>query len=126
LAASEFLAAHPRVKKVHYPGLSTHPQHGLARRQMKDFGTVVSLDLDGGLSEGARFAESLELFSITPSVGSTESLVMPPQLLGGRDYTPAQRVASAVGPGTVRLSIGLEDPSDVRADLEQALAQAFA
>jgi O-acetylhomoserine (thiol)-lyase len=86
----------------------------------------VSLDLDGGLSEGARFAESLELFSITPSVGSTESLVMPPQLLGGRDYTPAQRVASAVGPGTVRLSIGLEDPSDVRADLEQALAQAFA
>jgi cystathionine beta-lyase/cystathionine gamma-synthase len=125
LAASEFLAAHPRVKKVHYPGLSTHPQHGLARRQMKDFGTVVSLDLDGGLSEGARFAESLELFSITPSVGSTESLVMPPQLLGGRDYTPAQRVASAVGPGTVRLSIGLEDPPDVRADLEQALAQAF-
>jgi cystathionine beta-lyase/cystathionine gamma-synthase len=125
LAAAEFLAAHPKVKKVHYPGLSTHPQHELAKRQMKDFGTVVSIDLDGGLREGARFADALQLFSITPSVGSTESLVMPPQLLGGRDYTPAQRDASAVGPGTVRLSIGLEDVPDVCADLEQALAQAF-
>jgi cystathionine beta-lyase/cystathionine gamma-synthase len=125
LAASEFLAAHPRVKKVHYPGLTTHPQHALARRQMKDFGTVVSIDLDGGLKEGGRFADALQLFSITPSVGSTESLVMPPQLLGGREYTPAQRAASAVGPGTVRLSIGLEDPTDVQADLSQALDLAF-
>jgi cystathionine beta-lyase/cystathionine gamma-synthase len=122
---SEFLATHPRVKKVHYPGLGTHPQHALARRQMKDFGTVVSIDLDGGLKEGGRFADALQLFSITPSVGSTESLVMPPQLLGGRDYTPAQRAASGVGPGTVRLSIGLEDPSDLQADLSQALAEAF-
>ena len=126
LAASEFLAAHPRVKKVHYPGLASHPQHALARRQMKDFGTVVSIDLDGGLKQGERFADALELFSITPSVGSTESLVMPPQLLGGREYTPEQRAASAVGPGTVRLSIGLEDIADLQADLHQALEQAFA
>jgi cystathionine beta-lyase/cystathionine gamma-synthase len=126
LAVSEFLAAHPRVKKVHYPGLASHPQHALARRQMKDFGTVVSVDLDGGLNEGERFSDALQLFSITPSVGSTESLVMPPQLLGGREYTPAQRAASAVGPGTVRLSIGLEDVSDLQADLNQALGQAFA
>jgi cystathionine beta-lyase/cystathionine gamma-synthase len=126
LAAAEFLAAHARVKKVHYPGLSSHPQHALAKRQMKDFGAVVSIDLDGGPREGARFAEALQLFSISASVGSTESLVMPPQLLGSRDYTPAQHIISAVGPGTVRLSIGLEDVSDVRADLEQALSQAFA
>jgi cystathionine beta-lyase/cystathionine gamma-synthase len=126
LAVSEFLAAHPRVKKVHYPGLASHSQHDLARRQMKDFGTVVSIDLDGGLKEGERFADALQLFSITPSVGSTESLVMPPQLLGGREYTPEQRVASAVGAGTVRLSIGLEDASDLQADLNQALEQAFA
>jgi cystathionine beta-lyase/cystathionine gamma-synthase len=125
LAVSEFLAAHPGVKTVHYPGLSTHPQHALARRQMQDFGTVVSIDLDGGLKEGARFADALQLFSITASVGSTESLVLPPQLLGGRDYTPAQRAASAVGPGTVRLSIGLEDVPDLCADLGQALEQAF-
>jgi len=86
---------------------------------------VLSFDLDGGLKEGARFADALQLFSITPSVGSTESLVMPPQLLGSRDYTPAQRAASAVGPGTVRLSIGLEDASDLCADLNQALEHAF-
>jgi cystathionine beta-lyase/cystathionine gamma-synthase len=110
---------------VHYPGLKSHPQHALARRQMKDFGTVVSLELDGGYSEGARFAESLELFSIAASVGSTESLVMPPQLLHGGTYTAEQRATSLVGKGTVRLSIGLEDEEDLKEDLAQALTQAF-
>jgi cystathionine beta-lyase/cystathionine gamma-synthase len=125
LAVSEFLLRDPRVKRVHYPGLKSHPQHALAARQMQDFGTVVSFDLAGGLREGGRFAESLKFFSIAASVGSTESLVMPPQLLGGREYTPAQRTVSMVGPGTVRLSIGLEDVSDLTQDLRQALDQAF-
>jgi methionine-gamma-lyase len=92
---------------------------------MKDFGTVVCIELDGGYKESARFAESLKLFSIAASVGSTESLVMPPQLLGGGQYTAAQRAASLVGKGTVRLSIGLEDASDLIDDLSQALEQAF-
>ena len=92
---------------------------------MQDFGTVVSIELDGGFTEGARFAESLELFSIAASVGSTESLVMPPQLLHGGEYTPAQRASSLVGKGTVRLSIGLEDEGDLKADLAQALDRAF-
>ena len=83
LALSEFLQHHPRVKRVHYPGLASHPQHSLAAKQMKDFGSVVTVDLDGGYAEGARFAESLQYFSIAASVGSTESLVMPPQLLVG-------------------------------------------
>jgi cystathionine beta-lyase/cystathionine gamma-synthase len=125
LSVSEFLQSHARVKRVHYPGLPDHPQHSLARRQMKDFGTVVSIDLQGGLHEGGRFAESLKLFSIAASVGSTESLVMPPQLLGGREYTASQREISMVGLGTVRLSIGLEDSSDLIQDLAQALDQAF-
>ena len=120
-----YLQQHPRVKQVHYPGLKSHPQHELARKQMKDFGTIVSIELDGGLAEGARFAESLELFSIAASVGSTESLVMPPQLLQGGDYTAAQRAKSLVGKGTVRLSIGLEDEGDLKADLAQALDRAF-
>ena len=122
---AEYLAQHPRVKRVHYPGLPSHPQHALARRQMKDFGTIVSIELDGGYAEGARFAESLELFSIAASVGSTESLVMPPQLLHGGDYTAEQRASSLVGKGTVRLSIGLEDEGDLKADLAQALDRAF-
>jgi cystathionine beta-lyase/cystathionine gamma-synthase len=125
LSISEFLLKDPRVKRVHYPGLPSHPQHALARRQMKDFGTVVSLELDGGFQQGGRFAESLELFSIAASVGSTESLVMPPQLLHGGTYTAEQRATSLVGKGTVRLSIGLEDEEDLKDDLAQALAQAF-
>jgi cystathionine beta-lyase/cystathionine gamma-synthase len=93
---------------------------------MKDFGSIVSFELAGGYEEGNRFAEALEFFSITSSVGSTESLVMPPQLLGGQDYTAAQRAASLIGHGTVRLSIGIEDASDLIADLGQALTKAFA
>ena len=101
------------MKRVHYPGLESHPQHALARRQMSDFGTVVSFELDGGFEQGARFAEALQFFSIAASVGSTESLVMPPQLLAGSEYTPEQRAASLITRGTVRLSIGLEDAADL-------------
>jgi cystathionine beta-lyase/cystathionine gamma-synthase len=126
LAASVFLNGHVRVKHVFYPGLGTHPQHALARRQMSDFGTVVTLELEGGFEQGARFAESLQLFSISASVGSAESLVMPPQLLAGGEYTPEQRAASGITPGTVRLSIGLEDAEDLIEDLAQALDKAFA
>jgi cystathionine beta-lyase/cystathionine gamma-synthase len=125
LAVSAFLKSHPRVKSVFYPGLDTHPQHQLARRQMRDFGTVVTLELQGGFEEGALLAESLQLFSISASVGSAESLVMPPQLLAGGEYTPDQRIASLVTRGTVRLSIGLEDASDLVEDLAQALDKAF-
>jgi cystathionine beta-lyase/cystathionine gamma-synthase len=126
LIVSEFLQAHPRVKRVHYPGLASHPQHQLARRQMKDFGTVVSMELEGGHAESARFAEALEFFSIAASVGSTESLVLPAQLLHSGEYTAEQRAQSLVGKGTVRLSIGLEDGGDLTSDLAQALAKAFA
>jgi cystathionine beta-lyase/cystathionine gamma-synthase len=125
MAVARFLHTHARVKRVFYPGLESHPQHALAKRQMKDFGTVVSFELDGGLAEGNRFAEALKLFSITSSVGSTESLVMPPQLLGGQEYTAEQRAASLMTHGTVRLSIGLEEEADLIADLAQALQVAF-
>jgi cystathionine beta-lyase/cystathionine gamma-synthase len=125
LAVSEFLQRHPRVKRVHYPGLAGHPQHLLAAKQMKDFGSVVTVDLDGGYAECGRFAEQLQFFSIAASVGSTESLVMPPQLLFSSGYSPEQRAASLVGKGTVRLSIGVEDAADLIHDLSQALDKAF-
>jgi cystathionine beta-lyase/cystathionine gamma-synthase len=125
LACSAFLKKHARVRQVYYPGLDTHPQHALARRQMSDFGTVVTLELEGGYEQGARFAESLQFFSISASVGSAESLVMPPQLLAGNEYTPAQRAASLITQGTVRLSIGLEDEQDLLSDLGQALDKAY-
>jgi cystathionine beta-lyase/cystathionine gamma-synthase len=125
LASSRFLKDHRRVKAVHYPGLESHPQHLLARRQMSDFGTVVTIELDGGFEQGARFAEALQLFSMSASVGSAESLVMPPQLLVNPEYTAEQRAASLITPGTVRLSIGLEDAADLVHDLGQALDEAF-
>jgi cystathionine beta-lyase/cystathionine gamma-synthase len=125
LACSVFLKSHGRVRQVYYPGLDSHPQHSLARRQMSDFGTVVTAELEGGFEQGARFAESLQFFSISASVGSAESLVMPPQLLAGNEYTPEQRAASLITRGTVRLSIGLEDEQDLLQDLSQALDKAY-
>ena len=125
LALSTFLENHHRVKNIYYPGLNSHPQHLLAKRQMSDFGTVVTFELDGGLDEGARFAEALQFFSISASVGSAESLVMPPQLLAGNEYTADQQTASLITRGTVRLSIGLEDIADLSADVSHALDVAF-
>jgi len=124
LAVGRFLADHPRVKRVFYPGLESHPQHALAKHQMHDFGAVVSFDIDGGTREADRFAEALEFFSIAASVGSTESLVLPPPLLGGQEYTPEQRSVSLIGPGTVRLSIGIEDAQDLTSDISRALDRA--
>jgi cystathionine beta-lyase/cystathionine gamma-synthase len=118
---AEHLQAHPAVMRVHYPGLAAHPQAELARKQMREAGTVVSFDLKNGSEAARRFSESLKLFALTASLGSTESLVMPPQLVGSRDFTPEQARQSGIGPGTVRLSIGLEDVDDLIADIDQAL-----
>jgi cystathionine beta-lyase/cystathionine gamma-synthase len=121
---AEFLAAHPSVTRCHYPGLSTHPQYALARKQMKEPGTVVSFDLRDGSEAARKFSESLKLFALTASLGSTESLVMPPQLVGARDFTADQAKKSGVGPGTVRLSVGLEDVGDLITDIDDALSGA--
>jgi len=119
---AELLEASPLVERVHYPGIPTHPQYALANAQMKEFGTIVTCDFKGGLAAGDRFAESLKLFALTASLGSTESLVVSPQMMRGRDLTPEQLRISLVTEGTVRLSIGLEDVDDLIADVQQALA----
>ncbi len=121
---AELLAGHAAVERVHYPGLASHPQHALARAQMQDFGTIVAFDLRGGAEAAARFVDALELFALTPSLGSTESLVVAPQMMSGGDLTAEQARLSAVTPGTVRLSIGLEDPDDLAEDVAKALAKA--
>jgi cystathionine beta-lyase/cystathionine gamma-synthase len=120
-AIAEHLERHPGVNRVHYPGLASHPQAALARKQMREHGTVVSFDVKAG-SEGARhFSEKLQLFALTASLGSTESLVMAPQLMGSRDFTAEQLRQSGATPATVRLSIGLEDLDDLLEDIDQAL-----
>jgi cystathionine beta-lyase/cystathionine gamma-synthase len=126
LRLSRFLAADRRVRRVFHPGLESHPQHELAKRQMSDFGAIVSFELDGGYAESDRFANALRYFSIAASLGSAESLVMPARLLGGQDLTAAQRVVALMTPGTVRLSVGIEDEEDLRGDLAGALDKAFA
>lgn len=123
LRIAQYLDAHDKVARVHYPGLARHPRHALAAQQMQHFGTVVSFDLRAGAAAGDRFADALKLFSIAASMGSPESLIIPPGLMGPPDLPPELAALSGIDPGTVRLSIGLEDPEDLIGDIEQALLQ---
>jgi cystathionine beta-lyase/cystathionine gamma-synthase len=124
LRIAQLLAGHAAVACVHYPGLPAHPQHALAARQMRDFGSIVTFDLKGGEPAARRFADTLELFALTPSLGSGESLVLTAQLLSGRELDAEQQRISGVTPGTVRLSVGLEDVDDLIDDVTRALAAA--
>jgi cystathionine beta-lyase/cystathionine gamma-synthase len=121
---AEFLSAHAAVERTHYPGLPDHPGHALAREQMSEFGAVVSFDLRAGAQAAQRFAEALQLFAMAASLGATDSLVLPPQLLGSRDLSGEQQRLAGMAAGTVRLSIGLEDADDLIEDIQQALAAA--
>jgi cystathionine beta-lyase/cystathionine gamma-synthase len=122
LEIARLLEGHAAVARVHYPGLAAHPQHALAARQMRDFGTIVSFDLRGGEAAARRFADTLELFALTPSLGSGESLILTAQIMSGRELDAEQQRISRVTPGTVRLSIGLEDLGDLIEDVTRALA----
>jgi len=124
LHLAQLLAAHPAVARVHYPGLPSHPQHRLAARQMQEFGSIVSFDLRGGAAAGQRFADALRLFALSVSLGSTESLVVTPAIMGRREVSADLQRMSAITPATIRLSIGLEDPQDLEADITQALLAA--
>jgi cystathionine beta-lyase/cystathionine gamma-synthase len=119
---AQYLETHDKVARVHYPGLARHARHELATRQMRHFGTVVSFDLRAGAAAGDRFADALKLFAIAASMGSPESLIIPPGLMGPHDLPAELGALAGIDPGTVRLSIGLEDTDDLLADLEQALA----
>src|SRR5512139_3175079 len=122
LRVAQFLESHDKVERVHYPGLPRHARHALAARQMRHFGTVVSFDLRAGAAAGDRLADQLELFAIAASMGSPESLIIPPGLMGPHDLPAELTALSGVAPGTVRLSMGLEDADDLIADITQALA----
>jgi len=124
LEVAAWLERQPQVRHLRHPGLASHPRHALARRQMHDFGTVICLQLEGGTEACTRFVEALRLFAITASLGSVDSLVMPPQLLQPRDFTAEQRAVSELTPATIRLSIGAEDTADLIEDLARALAAA--
>lgn len=126
LTLAEYLQKNSRVKRVCYPGLPDDPGHALAQQQMEDCGGVLSFDLDADEKRTWAFIDALELFETTSSVGSTESLVAPVRLYFARDLTAEESAVAGIGEGTVRLSVGLEHPDDLKADLAQAFAKVFA
>ncbi|HTW37850.1 MAG TPA: PLP-dependent aspartate aminotransferase family protein [Steroidobacteraceae bacterium] len=122
LAVARFLEAHPKVVRVHYPGLPSHPQHALARRQMRGgYGGIVSAELAGGLEDSRRFLERCRLFSLAESLGGVESLIEHPGLMTHSGLPPAVRAALGIGDGLVRLSVGIESADDLIAELGDAL-----
>jgi len=125
-AVAQFLAGHPFVRRVHYPGLSSHADHELARSQMQDFGSVVTIELHGTPAQARVFTDELKLFAVAASLGSTESLILPPQLIGTAGLSADERRLTGITATTARLSIGLEDPLDLIEDLAAALAAASA
>jgi cystathionine gamma-lyase len=120
-AIAEHLARHPQVGRVHYPGLSSHPQHDLARRQMHGYGGMVTIELKGGLAEARRFLERVEIFALAESLGGVESLIEHPAIMTHASLPPEQRQALGIGDTLVRLSVGIEDIDDLIADLDHAL-----
>ncbi len=122
LAIARFLESHPKVARVHYPGLPSHPQHELARRQMRGgFGGIVSAELKGTLDDARRFLERCRLFSLAESLGGVESLIEHPGLMTHSGLPPAMRAALGIGDGLVRLSVGIESADDLIGELRHAL-----
>lgn len=118
---AEFLAGHPEVEQVWYPGLPSHPDYAVAQAQMRGFGGVVSFTVRGDLWRTARFIDRLQIPYISPSLGGTESLVIQPALMSYYDVPPEERRRLGIRDNLVRLSLGLEDADDLIADLRQAL-----
>ena len=121
---AEFLATHPKVAIVHYPGLPSFPQYALAQRQMAQAGGMIAFELTGGIEAGRRFMNALQLFTRAVSLGDAESLAQHPASMTHAFYTPEERVHHLIAEGLVRLSVGLEALADLLADLRQALAVA--
>lgn len=119
---AQWLERHPRIARVHYPGLASHPQHSLARRQMaKGYGGMISIELAGGLDDSRRFLERCELFALAESLGGVESLIEHPALMTHASVPAETRAQLGIGDSLCRLSVGIEDVEDLRADLRRAL-----
>ncbi len=122
MAVAKFLEKHPKVARVHYPGLASHPDHKLAKKQMRGFGTMLAFDLKGGLSAARQFCDRVQLFLLAASLGGVESLVILPIYSSHYNMNAEELKRANVSPGTVRVSVGLEDAEDLIGDLKQALA----
>src|SRR5699024_2486069 len=116
-----FLENHPMVQNVYYPGLESHPQHQLAQEQMHKMGGIVSFEISGGVRQGKKFIDSLNLALISFSLGDPETLVQHPASMTHSSIPEAELADFGLSTGLIRLSVGLEDPEDIIADLKQGL-----
>lgn len=123
LALAQWLEAHPKVARVHYPGLESHPQHALARRQMRGGGGMISIDLKSDLAGSRRFLENVHLFALAESLGGVESLIEHPAIMTHASIPAQQRAALGINDTLIRLSVGIEALDDLKADLEAGFAQ---
>jgi len=121
-ALAEWLEAHPQIEKVIYPGLKSHPQHELAKRQMHGFGGMISIYVKGGEAAARRMMERCEYFTIAESLGGVESLINHPAIMTHASVPAERRAALGIADNLVRLSVGVEDLADLRAELANALA----
>jgi cystathionine gamma-lyase len=121
LKIAQWLERHPKVQRVIYPGLPNHPQHELAKRQMRAFGGMISFDIKGTLDDAKRFLERCRLFTLAESLGGVESLIEHPALMTHGSVPPDVRAMLGIGDTLVRLSVGIEDADDLIADLAAAL-----
>jgi cystathionine gamma-lyase len=122
LALAQWLEAQPNVKRVRYPGLPSHPQHALAKKQMHGYGGMISIDLDTDLAGTRRFLERCEIFALAESLGGVESLIEHPAIMTHATIPPPQRAALGISDTLVRLSVGVESVDDLQRDLSRALA----
>ncbi len=120
-AVAEFLEAHAKVEKVNYPGLPSHPQHEIAKAQMNGFSGMISFELVGGISAGRTVMNSVRLCALAESLGAVETMITHPATMTHADVPKEERYARGLTDGLVRISVGIEDPEDIIADLEQAL-----
>jgi cystathionine gamma-lyase len=118
---AEYFSKHPKISKVYFPGLPSHPGHDIAKRQMKDFGAMVSIELKTDIEETRKFTSNVELWTLAESLGGVKSLLCQPATMTHASVDPAMRRQVGIADGLIRLSIGLEDVRDLIRDLEQAL-----
>jgi len=123
LGLAGFLEKHPRIRSVHYPFLRSHPQHALARKQMKGGGGVFSFEIEGTVRNTQAFVESLKLFALAPSLGGVESLVTVPALTSHAMLSPSERKLLGITEQLIRVSVGIEHIDDLTADLQEALSR---
>ena len=121
MAVAQMLAEHPKVERVYFPGLPTHPQHELAKRQQRGFGAMLSFDIRGGRAQAEKTMMATQLFQMAESLGGVESLIAYPVTMSHASMTPEARAAAGISEKTIRLSVGIESPADLVEDLRQAL-----